>query len=110
MIAHDEFIAGECIERVFEFRGLGNREIAGIGHAIELPLQQRLAGRLARNVNDCVSTKAKGADSSRLYMPTDGRRRVLLDAEHRTHAGAAGRTVFDGLGAEEQARGRQALD
>ena len=46
MVAHDELIAGKRIERVFELLGLRHREIAGVRHAIELPLQQCLAGRL----------------------------------------------------------------
>ncbi len=40
MVAHDEVIAGERIQRVVEFRGLRNGEVARVGHAVGLTLQQ----------------------------------------------------------------------
>ena len=45
MIAHHELIPGERIERIFQLRGLGHGEIAGIQHPGVLPLQKSLAAR-----------------------------------------------------------------
>ena len=42
MIAHHELVAGQGIERVLEFLRLRDGEIAGVHHAIELPLEERL--------------------------------------------------------------------
>ncbi len=42
MIAHHELVAGQGIERVAQLLGLGDREVPGVDHAVELPLQQRL--------------------------------------------------------------------
>ena len=44
MIAHHKFVAGERIECVLEFPGLRNGKVSRIRHAIELALQQSLAG------------------------------------------------------------------
>ena len=46
MVAHHELVAGERVERILEFCSLGYREITGVGHTVELALQQRLSCRL----------------------------------------------------------------
>ena len=61
----------ERIEGILELRGLRNREIPGVGHAIELALQQPCPVPCSEKVKDCVSTNENGAESRRLYMPTD---------------------------------------
>jgi len=43
MVSHHELVTGEGIEGVLELLRLGDREIARVHHAVELPLQQRLA-------------------------------------------------------------------
>ena len=71
MIAHDELVAGERVQRILEFGCLRNGEIAGIRHPVDIGVAAGIGPcALVRNVNDCVSTKANGADNSRLYIPT----------------------------------------
>ena len=48
MIAHDELVARQGIQRILELGGLGDRKVARVGHAVELALQQRLAAALAQ--------------------------------------------------------------
>jgi hypothetical protein len=48
MVAHHEFVAGQGIERILELLGLRDREVAGVHHAVELPLQQRLSRGLGQ--------------------------------------------------------------
>ena len=48
MIAHDELIAGQRIQCILELGRLRDGKIAGVRHAVELPLQQRLGGRFGQ--------------------------------------------------------------
>ena len=109
MVAHDEFVAGQRIERIFEFRRLGNGEIAGIRHAVELTLQQRLACRLAQKREGLGEHERQRSGQQPVEHTDRGGGRVLLDTQHGAHPGVGRRAILDGFRAEKQPRARQHL-
>ena len=110
MIAHDELVAGQRIERVLELLGLRDGEVAGVRHAVELALQQRLTGGLGQEGEGLRQHERERRGEQAVEHPDHARRRVFLDAQHRADARAGRQAVLDRLGAEEQPRGRQHLD
>ncbi len=109
MIAHHELVAGERVQRLLELRGLRDGEIAGIRHAVELTLQECLAGGFREKGEGLRQNEGERRGQQPVVHPGHAGGRVFLDAEHRAHPRLGGRTVLDGFGAEEQARGRQRL-
>ncbi len=72
MLTHDELIAGERIQgAAADLRACEMREIARIRHAVELPLQQSLAGRFDRKVKDCVKYEGKWRRQQSVVEPND---------------------------------------
>src|ERR1700679_627744 len=100
MIAHDEFIAGERIERVLEFGCLRDCKIARVHHSIELTLQQPLTGRFGQERKGLRRDECKGHRQQPVVHTDRAWRWILLDTKHPCHAGAAGWTVFDSLRSE----------
>jgi len=109
MLAHDEFIAGESIQRLAQLLGLGDSKIAGIGHAVYLPLQQPLAGRLGQESERLAEYEGERCRQQAVVHADEVRRRVFFDAEHRSGPGGAGGAVLDDLGAKKQPRSWQYL-
>ena len=107
MVAHDEFIAGERVERVGQFSRLGHGEVAGIRHAIDLSLEQRLPGGLGEKCERLGQHKAERCGEQRVVHSHGRGCRVFLDPQDRAHTGLGGRAIFDRLVAEEQPAVRQ---
>ena len=60
VIAHHELVARQRIERVLELLRLGDGKVAGVHHAVELPLQQRLAGGFGQKPERLGQHERKG--------------------------------------------------
>ena len=65
MVAHHELVAGQGIERVFELLRLGDREVPGIHHAVELALQERLARRFGQKAKRLRQHQREGRGQER---------------------------------------------
>ncbi len=109
MIAHDEFVAGERVERILEFGRLGDGEIAGVRHAVELPLQQRLAGRLGQKSEGLREHEGeRSGQQAVVHADRGGVGYSLIPSMAPTRVSAGG-PILDGFGAEEQTRARQSM-
>src|SRR5271165_4001338 len=107
MVAHDEFVARERIQRILKRGGLRDREVAGVGHAVELALQQGLPRRLAQERERLSQYEGEWRRQQRAVHTDDRRRRIFLDAEQRSDACFGRHAILDRLIAEEQARARE---
>ena len=74
MISHHELVAGQAIERVFELLRLRDREVSGVHHAIELPLEQRL-----------LRPEGLPVDDKRLLAAVPARRQQEGEGHHEEH-------------------------
>ncbi len=101
MIAHDEFVARERVQCVLELRSLGDGEVAGIRHSIELALQQRLARALRQERKGLCQYEGEWRRQEPVVHPDHTWGWIFLDTEHCADGRRGRRAVFDGLGAEK---------
>ncbi len=107
MLTHGELVARQAIERLHQFRGLGDREVAGVSHPVELALQQRLPSRFReKGKRLCQHERERRGQQAVVHSGSRGRR-VLLDAQHGPDASLRRSAVLDGLVTEEQPGSRQ---
>ena len=109
MIAHHELVTGQRIERVLQLLGLGDREVPGVHHPVELALQQRLARGFGEKGKRLGEDEGKRRREERIEHADVGRGRILLDAEHRARARPGRQAVLERFGSEGHARGREHL-
>jgi len=83
MIAHDELVAGQGVQSVFELLGLGDGEVTRVLHPIELALQERLPGRFRQERKGLRQDKRNRRREQLIEHPDRRARRIFLDAEHR---------------------------
>src|ERR1700722_5321361 len=94
VIAHDELIAGERVERILELGSLRNGKITGIRHSIELTLEKRLTRGLGQKGKRLCQGEGKWRRQQLVVHSNHARSWMLLDSEHRTDARHGGQTVF----------------
>jgi len=109
VIAHDEVVARQPVQRLLQLRRLRDGEITGVDHAHVLTLQQRLSGRTRQEGEGLGQHQREGGRQQPIEHADDARRRILLDGEHCPDPGSGRHSVFDRLGTEEQACGSERM-
>ena len=105
VIAHDELIPRKGIESIFQLRGLGHGEIAGVQHPGVLPLQKALAARFGEEGERLRQHQGERRRQERMEHARHRGRRVFLDAQDRAKLRVGRGAIFDGFHTKDRAAG-----
>src|SRR5690242_6529404 len=94
MITHDEFVAGQRIQSVFELFRLGYGHITDVRQPVVLSLQKILRRRLGDEAETLREDECKWRSKQRIEHPRSAWSRILFNPQHCTEAGPRRRAVL----------------